>query len=109
MEVLAMRLHARERRMLRQIEECLRRDDPALDTLLAGQSSRRRQSAPRAWVVWVMTAYLVPPALLTVGLVLGAIWLVVAGSILCPFVPVLGSVLIRRRSVRRGRSHASRP
>jgi hypothetical protein len=103
-----MGLHVRERRKLRQIEESLRRDDPALHTLLAGQSSRQ-PSSPRTWVAWVMTAYLVPPALLTAVLVLDAIWLVVAGSILCPFVPVLGSVLIRRRSIRRGRSHASKP
>ena len=34
MEVLAMRLRARERRKLRQIEEDLRKDDPALGTQL---------------------------------------------------------------------------
>jgi hypothetical protein len=40
MEVLAtraMRLHAKERRKLHQIEEDPRKDDPSLDTLLAGR------------------------------------------------------------------------
>ena len=31
-----MGLHARERRKLRQLEEALRKEDPGLDTLLAG-------------------------------------------------------------------------
>lgn len=100
MEVLAMGLHPRERRKLRQIEEALRRDDPGLDTLLTGGKERRR-NVPRARaagvpVAWVLAAYLVPPALVTAGLLLGAIWLVVVGAVLCPFVPVLGWLLIRR-------------
>ena len=42
MEVLAtraMRLHARERRKLHQIEDDLRKDDPGLDKLLADRKS----------------------------------------------------------------------
>jgi len=48
MEVLAttaMRLHAKERRKLHQIEEDLRKDDPGLDTLLAGRPLPRRRAA----------------------------------------------------------------
>jgi hypothetical protein len=100
MEVLAMGLRARERWKLRQIEEALRRDDPGLDTLLTGEQERGR-IAPRvstagAPAVWVLAAYLVPPALLTAGLLLDALWLVVVGAVLCPLVPVFGWLLIRR-------------
>jgi hypothetical protein len=112
MEVLAMGLHPRERRKLRQIEEALRRDDPGLDTLLTGGQERRR-SVPRARaaggpVAWVMAAYLVPPALITAGLLLDAIWLVVVGAVLCPLVPILGWLLIRRFG-RGGASHGRSP
>jgi hypothetical protein len=101
MEVLAtkaMRLHAKERRKLHQIEEDLRKDDPGLDTLLAGPPPPRRR-APRAPAVWVMAPYLVPPALFLAGLLLHATWLVLGGVVLCPFIPVLIWLLIGRHLV----------
>ena len=102
MEVLAtraMRLHTKERRKLHQIEEDLRKDDPGLDTLLARRPPPRR-CAPRAPAVWVMAPYLVAPALFLAGLVLHVTWLVVAGVAVCPFVPVIAWLLIRRHFVR---------
>jgi len=98
MEVLAMGLHARERRKLRQIEEDLREDDPGLDTLLAGRPPSRRPAA-RAPAVWVLASYLVPPVLFLAGLLLHATWLVLGGVVSCPFIPVLTWLLIRRHLV----------
>ena len=101
MEVLAtgaMGLDARKRLQLRRIEEGLRADDPGLDTLLAGRPPLRRRVA-RAPAVWVMAPYLVPPALFLTGLLLHATWLVLGGVVLCPFIPVLTWLLIRRHLV----------
>src|SRR5690348_8292680 len=94
MEVLAMGLPARERRKLRRIEEGLRRDDPGLDALLAGR--RRPALAPAAWV---LAAYLVPAVLVGAGVFGHVTWLVVAGVGVgvCPLVPVMAWLLIRRR------------
>jgi DUF3040 family protein len=94
----AMRLHATERLKLRRIEEGLRADDPGLDALLAGRPPLRRR-APRARAVWVLAVYLVPPALVVAGLVLHATQLVLGGVVLCPFIPVLTWLLIRRHLV----------
>jgi hypothetical protein len=107
MEILAMRLHATERRKLHQIEAGLRKDDPGLDTLLAGRPPRRR--AARAPAVWVMAPYLVPPALFVAGLLLHATWLVLGGVVLCPFIPVLTWLLIRRHLVHGVPSHRREP
>jgi Protein of unknown function (DUF3040) len=118
MEVRAMGLHARERWKLRQIEEALRKDDPGLDTLLAGRPPPRKQAprrrAPRAMTTWVLAAgvlvaYLVPPALLAAGLALPATWLLVAGGALCPLIPIGAWLLIRRRSRRGEPSHSGKP
>lgn len=111
-----MGLHVRERRRLRQIEESLRRDDPGLDALLAGRSppcqpappGRPAFRAPSAGVLvvaGVLVAYVVTPALLIAGLVLGTTWLMVAGAILCPLIPAIAWLLIRRHSILRGLSH----
>ena len=111
MEVLAtraMRLHAKERRKLHQIEEDPRKDDPSLDTLLAGRPPPRRRAA-HAPAVWVMAPYLVPPALFLTGLLLHATWLVLGGVILCLFIPVLTRLLIRRRLVRGVPGHRRGP
>jgi Protein of unknown function (DUF3040) len=108
MEVLAMRLHARERRKLRQIEEDLRKDDPGLDTLLTGRPPPHRR-APRARADWLLVAYLVPPALFLAGLLLHATWLVLGGVVLCPFIPVIIWLMIRRRFIRGGSSHRRKP
>jgi hypothetical protein len=111
MEVLATRamgLHAKERRKLRQIEEGLRRDDPGLDTLLAGRPPPRRRPT-HAPAVWVLAAYLVPPALVVAGLLLHATWLVVAWVAVCPFVSTIAWLLIRRRFVRGVPSHRREP
>ena len=110
MEVLAtraMRLHAKERRKLHRIEEDLRKDDPGLDTLLAGRPPPRRPA--RAPAVWVLAAYLVPPALALAALLLHATWLVVAGVAVCPFVPVIAWLLIRRHLVHGVPSHRRKP
>jgi hypothetical protein len=108
MEVLAMGLHPRERWKLRQIEVVLRKDDPGLDTLLAGRRPPRRPAlrarSARLQLVWLLMAFLVPVALLVAGLVLGTIWLIAAGAVLCPFIPVLTWLLIRRHSVDEGPS-----
>jgi hypothetical protein len=118
MEVLAMGLHARERWKLRHIEEALRKDDPGLDTLLAGRPPPRKPApwriVPRASAAWVLAAgvlvaCLVPPALLTAGLVLPATWLLVTGAALCPFIPLVAWLLIRRRSSRGEPSHSRKP
>ena len=111
MEVLATRamgLHARERRKLRQLEEDLRKEDPGLDTLLAGRPSSRRR-APRARAVWVLAVYLVPAVLVVAGVFLHTTWLVLGGVAACPFVPVLSWLLIRRRLVRGVPGHRRRP
>jgi hypothetical protein len=85
------------RRELRQIEEWLRRHYPDLDALLTGQRSGRRL-ASRAWVVAGMLAgYLVPPALLVAGLVVHVHGMAVAGGLLCPLIPVMVWLTIRRR------------
>jgi hypothetical protein len=109
MEVLAMKLHARERWKLRQIEEALRRDDPGLDTLLAGRRPRRRpalRAQPAGLqLVWLLMAFLVPVAPLATGLVLHTTWLIVAGAVLCPFIPVITWLPIRRRFPADRRGH----
>jgi DUF3040 family protein len=104
----AMRLHAREQWKLHQIEDDLRRDDPGLDTLLAGRPPPCRRAA-RAPAVWVMAPYLVPPALFLTGLLLHATWLVLGGVVLCPFIPVLTWLLIRRHLVHGEPSHCRKP
>lgn len=107
-----MGLHVRERRKLRQIEESLRRDDPGLDALLAGRSPPGQPAPPGRPVfrapsagVLVSVAYVVTPALLIAGLVLGTTSLMVAGAILCPLIPVIAWLLIRRHSILRGPGH----
>jgi hypothetical protein len=107
-KVLAMGLPARERRKLHQIEEGLRRDDPGLDTLLAGRPPPPRRT-PRAPAVWVLAAYLVPPALVLAGLLLHAAWLVLGGVVLCPFIPVISWLLIRRHLIHREPGHRRGP
>ena len=104
----AMRLHARERWKLHQIEDDLRRDDPGLDTLLAGRPPPRRR-ASRAPAVWMMAPYLLPPALFLTGLLLPATWLVLGGVVLCPFIPVLTWLLIRRHLTHGVPSHRHEP
>ena len=108
-----MRLHARERRKLHQIEEALRKDAPGLDTLLAGRPPPRqpppRRPVPGTRAACAMAAYLVPPALLVAGLVLHVTGLVVAGAVLCPFIPVIAWLLIGRRLVRGVPGHRRRP
>jgi len=94
-----MGLHATERLKLRQIEEGLRADDPGLDALLAG-GPPRRGAALRPPAAGVLAGYLVPLALVLAGLVLRVAWLVVAGVAVCPFVPVIAWLDIRRHSVR---------
>jgi Flp pilus assembly protein TadB len=108
MEVLAMGMHPRERWKLRQIEVVLRKDDPGLDMLLAGRRPRRRP-ALRAPLVGLMLAFLVPVAALAVGLVLYTAWLIVAGAVLCPFIPVVTWLLMRRHRVDDGASHSRKP
>jgi hypothetical protein len=90
-----MGLAARERRKLRRIEEGLRRDDPGLDGLLAGRPPPRRRAvlAPAAWV---LAAYLVPAVLAGAGVFGHVSWLVVAGVGVCPLVPVMAWLVIRR-------------
>jgi DUF3040 family protein len=104
----AMRLHARERRKLHQIEADLRKDDSGLDTLLAGRAPPRRR-AHRARADWVLVAYLVPPALVLAGLLLHANWLVLGGVVLCPLIPVMIWLMIRRRIIHGGSSHCRKP
>ena len=108
MKVLAMGLHVKERRKFRQIEEDLRKDDPGLDTLLAGRPPPRR-CAPRAWAVWVLAACLVPPALALAGPLPHATWLVLAGFVPCPFIPVITWLLIRRHLIHGEPSHPRKP
>jgi hypothetical protein len=103
-----MRLHAKERRKLHQIKEDPRKDDPSLDTLLAGRPPPRRRAA-HAPAVWVMAPYLVPPALFLTGLLLHATWLVLGGVILCLFIPVLTRLLIGRHLVHGVASHRRKP
>jgi len=103
-----MRLHARERWKLHQIEDDLRKDDPSLDTLLAGRAPPRRRAA-RALAVWVMVPYLVPPTLFLTGLLLHATWLVLGGVVLCPLIPVIIWLMIRRRIIHGGSSHCRKP
>jgi hypothetical protein len=108
MGVLTMRLRARERRKLRAIEEDLRRDDPGLDTLLAGRAPPRRQ-APRAPAVWVLAVYVVPPALAVAGLLPHVTWLVLGGVVLCPLIPGITRLLIRPHLIHRELSHRRKP
>jgi len=96
-----MRLRARERWKLRQIEGALRKDAPGLDALLAGRP-RHGPPAFHALTAAVMATYLVPPALLIAGLVVNTTWLIVAGAALCPFIPLAGWLLIHRRSFTHG-------
>ncbi|HEV3382539.1 MAG TPA: DUF3040 domain-containing protein [Trebonia sp.] len=108
MEVQAMALHPRERWKLHQIEVILRKDDPGLERLLAGRRPLRRPG-PRAQAAWLMVAFLAPVALLVSGLVLGSTWLMVAGGVPCPFLPVLICLLFRRHSVGDRPSHSRKP
>ncbi len=79
MEVLAMGLHARERRKLRQLEEALCEEDPGLDTLLAGRPPPGRSALRhKTAVLWAI--YLVPPVLIALGLVLHVMALVVRAA-----------------------------
>src|SRR5205814_1517771 len=78
------------------------------DLLLAGPRPPRRRAA-RAPAVWVMAPYLVPPALFVAGLLLHATWLVLGGVVLCPFIPVLTWLLIRRHLIHRVPSHRREP
>jgi Protein of unknown function (DUF3040) len=94
-----MGLHATERVKLRRIEEGLRADDPGLDALLAG-GPPRRMPALRPLTAGVLASYLVPPALVLAGLVLHVAWLVVAGVAVCPFVPAIARLVIRRHVIR---------
>jgi len=94
-----MGLDATERLKLRRIEEGLRADDPGLDALLAS-GPPLRGPALRLPAAGVLAGYIVPPALVLAGLVLHVTWLVVAGVALCPFVPVIAWLAIRRRFVR---------
>ncbi len=103
-----MGLHARERWKLRQIEERLRRDYPGLDALLAGQPGSSR-GASRALSAGVLASYLVLPALLVAGLVSHVTWLIVAGAVLCPLVPVTAWLMVRRRVTRGGPGHGREP
>jgi len=41
--------------------------------------------------------------------VLDTTWLIVAGAVLCPFIPVISWLLIRRHSVDEGPSHCREP
>ena len=94
-----MGLDATERLKLRRIEEGLRADDPGLDALLASGPPLR---GPALWLpaAGVLAGYIVPPALVLAGLVLHVTWLVMAGVALCPFVPVIAWLVIRRHFVR---------
>jgi len=56
-----------------------------------------------------MVPYLVPPALFLAGLLLHATWLVLGGVVLCPFIPVLSWLLIRRHLVHGVPSHRRKP
>jgi hypothetical protein len=94
-----MGLHATERSKLRRIEEGLRADDPGLDALLAG-GPPQREPALRPVAAGVLAGYLVPPALVVAGLLLHVTWLVLAGVAVCPFVPVIAWLVIRRHFVR---------
>jgi hypothetical protein len=94
-----MGLDSTERLKLRRIKEGLRADDPGLDALLAG-GPPRRWPARRRPAAGVLAGYLVPPALVLAGLVLRVAWLVVAGVAVCPFVPVIAWLGIRRHVVR---------
>ena len=99
LEVLAMGLDATERLKLRRIEDALRADDPGLDALLADRPPHRGP-ALRPLATGVLAGYLVPPALVLAGLLLHVTWLVVAGIAVCPFVPVIAWLVIRRPFVR---------
>lgn len=103
-----MRLHTWERRKLQQIEDDLRQDDPGLDTLLAGRPPPRRRGAG-APAFWVMAPYLMPPALILTGLLSHTTWLVLGGVVLCPFIPVLTWLLIRRHLVHGVAGHRRKP
>jgi len=94
-----MGLRAMERVKLRRIEEALRADDPGLDALLTG-GPPRRGPAPRPPASRALAGYLVPPTFILAGLVLHVTWLVVAGVAVCPFVPVIAWLVIRRHFVR---------
>ena len=94
-----MGLDATERLKLRRIEEGLRADDPGLNALLAG-GPPRRGSALRPPAAGALAGYLVPPTFILAGLVLHVTWLVVAGVAVCPFVPVIAWLGIRRHVVR---------
>jgi len=114
MEVLAMGLHVKERWKLRQIEGDLRKNDPGLDALLAGRQSpgpparARRSPGSRALAAGPLALYLVPPVLILTGLLLHATWLVIAGAIPCPFIPVIAWLQIRH-SIHWGPSHGRKP
>jgi len=103
-----MGLHVRERRKLRQLEEALRKEDPGLDTLLAGRPPPGRSALRhKTAVLWAI--YLVPPVLIALGLVLHVMALVVAGAVAAPLVPVTAWSLIRRCFLSRRHGHLRRP
>jgi len=108
MAVLAMGLHSTERLKLRQIEESMRADDPGLDALLAGGPAPGWPTL-RAPAAGVLAGYIVPPALVLAGLVLDITWLVVAGIVACPFIPVITWLLIRRHFIRGWTRHSHEP
>ena len=103
-----MGLRSTERLKLYRIEEGLRADDPGLDALLAGGPPRRGPDL-RSPVAGVLAGYIVLPALVLAGLVLHVTWLVVAGIAVCPFVPVIAWLVIRRHYVRGWTSHRREP
>ena len=94
-----MGLDATERLKLRRIEEGLRADDPGLDALLADRPPVNGGQA-RGVAAGVLAGYLVPPALVLAGLLLHVTWLVAAGVAVCPLVPVIAWLVIRRPFVR---------
>ena len=103
-----MGLHSTERWKLRQIEEALRADAPSLDALLAGRPAPGR-IALHAPAAGVLAGYIAPPALVLAGLVLDITWLVVAGVVACPFIPVITLLLIRRHFIRGWTRHSHEP
>jgi hypothetical protein len=103
-----MGLHSTERWKLRQIEEALRADAPGLDALLARGPAPRR-TALHAPAAGVLAGYIVPAALVLAGLVLDITWLVAAGVVACPFIPVITLLLIRRHVIRGWTRHSHEP
>lgn len=80
---------------------------PASHAPLAGQAAFHFHAPPAGVLVavGVLAAYLVPPAFLASGLLLHVTWLIVAGAVLCPLIPVTAWLLIRRHVIHGGLSH----